>query len=108
MAVWLPRFRLDCRKCTLLQKRSRGCEAEAEQPFLMEINGQQEVLNNCPIKLVTPVTVRIMQLYRFYKQGFLPNTGGILQQSSVLLIAFDVIENEVERIKEIENASSHK
>ena len=107
MAVWLPRFRLDCRKCTLLQKRSRGCEAEAEQPFFIEVNGEKEVLKNCPIRLVAPLTVRIMQLYRFYKQGFLPNTGGILQQSSVLLTAFDVIENEVERIREKEDAGSH-
>jgi len=74
----------------------------------MEINGKKEVIKRCPIKLITPVTIRIMQLYRFYKQGFLPNTGGILQQSSVLLTAFDVIENEIERIKEQEDARTHK
>ena len=105
MAVWLPRFRLDCQKCTLLQKRSRGCVAKAEQPFFIEINGKSEQLNNCPIKLVTQTTIRMMQLYRYFKLGFLPTTGGILQQSNILLSAFEIIENEVERIKEKENGS---
>jgi len=91
-----------------MQKRSRGCTAEAEQPFFIEINGKKEELNSCPIKLVTSTTLRIMHLYRFYKQGFLPANGGVIHQSNILLIAFEIIENEVEKIKEQDNVGPNK
>jgi len=91
-----------------MQKRSRGCTAEAEQPFFIDINGEREEINVCPMRLMTPETVRMMQFYRYYKQGFLPSIGGILQQSDILLTAFEIIDNEVEKIKEQDNAVAHK
>lgn len=94
MAVWLPRFKLDCRTCTIIQKKSRGCEEDAAQPFTLEINGVREQLNRCPLRLITMNSARIMKYYRFFKQGFLPSTGGIGQQSQKLFDAFEIIDIE--------------
>jgi len=49
-----------------------------------------------------------MRFYRYYKQGFLPAEGSISKQSDILLTAFEVIDNEVEKIKEEDNGSAIK
>ena len=100
MAVWLPRYRLNCQKCTKGQKRYRGCEVKAEQPFLLEIDGKKEDIQRCPVKLITPESLRIIYYFKFYQKGFLPSAGSISQQSSKLLDGFDIIENELERMKQ--------
>ena len=44
-----------------------------------------------------------MEYWRFYKKGFLPSSGGISQQSAKILQAFDLIDNEIEKLKEEED-----
>lgn len=104
----MPRYRLNCRTCTEVQKRYRGCETKSSQPFILEIDGKKEEIWQCPFKLVTFETMEIMRFHRFYKEGFLPAVGAISQQSPILLDAFEIIDNEKAKIKEQENASGHK
>ena len=102
MAVWLHRFRLDCQTCTIVQKRYRGCEAEALQPFYLDIKGKKEELKRCPRKLITLETMRIFRYFNYYKEGFLPFNGSVDQQSDVLFQAFEIIRSEQDKIKELE------
>ena len=96
----MPRYRLNCQICTDTQKRYRGCEAEALQPFILEIDGEREKLTRCPLTMITAKTIRIMRYHRFFRDGFLPSIGGIDQQSAKLLEAFEVIDNEKEKVRE--------
>ena len=100
MAVWLPRYRLNCQSCTEELKRYRGCNAPALQPFILEIDGKKEKLERCPLRLLKIWVMKAMEYYRFYKQGLLPSSGGIAQQSGVMLEAFDIIDNEMEKMRE--------
>lgn len=105
----MPRFRLDCRICTKNQKRNRGCEGKPAQPFSLEVDGKKEELSLCPVNLITMDTIKMMRYHRFYKEGFLPSPGAIVQQSPAILDAFEIINNEIAKIKEQEkNAPRHK
>ncbi len=99
MAVWLPRFRLDCRTCTESQKSHRGCEAKAKQPFILTLDNEKYELWNCPVNLITEITINIMKYWMFYRQGFLPAGGGINNQSAKMLQAFEILDNEKEKIR---------
>ena len=107
MAVWLPKFKLDCRTCTPVQKKHRGCESKALQPFLLEIDGKKEELERCPIMLITRTTIRIVKYHSYFEDGFLPSNGGIDNQSALLMDAFDIIDNEKHKVKE-QDAAPHK
>lgn len=100
MAVWLPRFRLNCQTCTKAQQFYRGCKAKAKQPFVLIIDGINCELERCPVTLITPFTVMMMAYYRFFMKGFLPESGGLNRQSAKLLHAFDIIGNEFDKIRE--------
>ncbi len=99
MAVWLPRYRLNCHTCTKTQKLYRGCEANALQPFTFQFDEEEYKILNCPIKLITPFTIKVMRYHRFYQSGFLPSQGGLNNQSARLLDAFEIIDNELNKIK---------
>jgi hypothetical protein len=64
---------------------------------------EKEFLYTCPIRLITQYTLKAMEYWRFYKKGFLPSSGGISQQSAKILQAFDLIDNEIEKLKEEED-----
>lgn len=99
MAVWLPRYKLNCHTCTKPQKLYRGCETKASQPFTFLLDGEEYKIACCPVKLITPFTIIIMRYHRFYQAGFLPTPGGINNQSAKILDAFEIIDNEIQRIK---------
>ncbi len=98
MAVWLPKFKLDCHKCSDAQKQERGCEADSQIPGMWKI-GDDEI-SRCPRGLVTIKTIEYLNAYIFFKQGFLPNPGGWLDQPLKFIQAMRVIEAEVMKLKE--------
>lgn len=49
-------------------------------------------LNTCPTKLVTEASVAWLRLYRFFRRGFLPFSGGLLEQPARFLDAMEVID----------------
>lgn len=99
MAVWLPRYKLNCQTCTKAQKLYRGCETKASQPFTFLLDEEEYKIFSCPVKLITPFTMKIMRYHRFYRAGFLPSPGGINSQSAKLLNAFEIIDMEFEKIR---------
>jgi len=107
LAVWLPRFKLNCHVCSAIQKKYRGCESKAIQPFILDIDGKSEELERCPLKLITETTIRIINYYYYFKDGFLPSNGGIDNQSVLLLEAFDIIDIEKQKVSD-KDAGSHK
>lgn len=45
---------------------------------MFEIDGTE--FKRCPVQFITQESLGALDLYRFYKDGFLPAAGGILDQ----------------------------
>lgn len=98
MAVWLPKFKLDCLKCTEALKLERGCEGDSSIPGMWKIGDEE--FSRCPRSLVTARSIEYLNAYIFFKEGFLPNPGGWLDQPLKFIQAMRVIEAEVIKTKE--------
>jgi hypothetical protein len=59
-----------------------------------------EEFSRCPRGLVTATSIEYLNAYIFFKQGFLPNPGGWLEQPLKFIQAMRVIEQEVIKSKE--------
>jgi hypothetical protein len=59
-----------------------------------------EEFSRCPRGLVTITSIEYLNAYIFFKQGFLPNPGGWLEQPLKFIQAVRVIEQEVIKLKE--------
>lgn len=102
MAVQLPslKMNLDCRKCTDAQKKVRGCIKKTSSPAF---NLDGENLYRCPLKLITRQSLEYVRFYNFYRDGYLPDDGGIMDQPGKFLDAVGIIENSIREMeKEIE------
>ena len=93
MAIEVSKLNLDCRKCTKEEKKWRGCEGGAKQPYV--IDGEESEF--CPVRLINPMTYKYLDMYHYYKQGWLPFGGTILTQPAKLLDLFKIIEKELNR-----------
>lgn len=51
----------------------------------------------CLKPMVGPDEWKLISLYRHYKNGFLPSTGGVLDQPQVFLEAMEAIETQIEK-----------
>lgn len=89
----MPDFKLDCQKCTDKQKYERGCEKDSPLPGRWQIG--EQMFQRCPLKTVNLSSYKMIQAYNFYKNGYLPNSGGWMDQSAKFIEAIDVIEKEV-------------
>lgn len=92
----------DCTTCTAKQKRNWGCEGNAQE--IIELDG--EIMDTCirrPL-LDNPLFFNeAFELYRFYKDGFLPNEGTFLAQPlsfRQLIIIIDSALEECNSIRE--------
>jgi hypothetical protein len=47
--------------------------------------------------MVTPTSWEFIRLYRHYKAGILPLSGGLLDQPSRFIDAMDVIDGQINR-----------
>jgi len=65
VAIEVSKLNLDCRKCTKEQKKWRGCEGGAKQPYV--IDGEESEF--CPVRLINPMTYKYLDMYHYYKQG---------------------------------------
>jgi len=61
-----------------------------------------EDIKQCPLTLITKETIIFTKLYTHYKNGFLPATGGILEQTVQFLLAMEVIDKAVQDNREKE------
>jgi hypothetical protein len=86
---------VNCHSC--LKGRKIRCEYEVPGQEIWEINGQQ--YRGCPFKIVTRQSANFLRAFQFYRNGYLPNTGGWIDQSAKLIDAFEVIEKELHSIE---------
>ena len=86
---------MDCQSC--LKGTKTQCEFEVPGQETWEINGEE--YRGCPFKIVTRQSANFIRAFNFYRLGYLPNTGGWIEQSAKLLDAFEVIEKELKAIE---------
>ena len=79
MAIALPELKLDCRKCSSEEKVSRGCEEDSPIKGTWKIEGGGE-FSRCPVTMITPQSMMYIRAYNMFKDGFLPNPGGWMDQ----------------------------
>lgn len=83
-----------CATCT-----HRHCDESGEMegsrgpaPFpKWEING--EVFRVCPLPQVTEFSREMLKLHMHYKNGYLPENGGLMRQPAGFLRAMEIIES---------------
>ena len=104
--------KFDCKTCSANEflKIERGCEKESPIPVgeivcvrcggnndnctLCKGSGTEKI-NRCPVKTFTSDTARFFNYYNFYRQGFLPSSGGILDQTAQFVEAVRIVDNEM-------------
>ncbi|MCX5711769.1 MAG: hypothetical protein NTY47_01695 [Candidatus Omnitrophica bacterium] len=97
MAIQLTGLGLDCRSCPPQSKIERGCEEDS--PISGYGKFDEFEVSRCPVKLITMQSVRMLEAFSFYEKGYLPNSGGWMDQPEKLLEAIAVIETELNRIR---------
>ena len=98
MAVWLGTFKLDCRRCSEQEKIQNGCVEDSPIPGVWKLYDWE--FQRCPLKLITYQSSEFLKAYKFYLKGYLPNPGGWLEQSIIFIKAIEIIEREIEKIKD--------
>lgn len=69
------------------------CDSEGRHPFeTWTIPGVIERTSVCPRQLITPYSRFFMDLYRHYKNGVLPVSGGLLDQPYSYFRAMTIID----------------
>lgn len=86
---------MNCRGC--LDGRKIPCEYEVPGQEVWELYGDK--YRGCPFKIVTRQSANFIRAFQFYKQGFLPNQGGWVDQSAKMIDAFEIIEKELQAIE---------
>ena len=86
---------MNCRNC--LCGRKIQCEYEVPGQEVCELYGEQ--YRGCPFKIVTRESANFLRAFQFYKEGYLPNAGGWIDQSAKMIDAFEVIEKELQSIE---------
>jgi hypothetical protein len=84
-----------CSTCTSLKKRTYGCETDATQ--ILELDGVR--LLRCPRRplLDDPQLYgEVFWLYRSYKKGYLPNSGGLDDQPAKYMAYVKVIDRALD------------
>jgi len=87
---------VNCQSC--LSGRKIRCEYEVPGQEVWELNGTQ--YRGCPFRIVTRQSASFIRAFQFYRQGYLPNAGGWIDQSAKMLDAFEVIEKELQTIEQ--------
>jgi len=105
MAVQILDSGLECRRCTDDQKAERGCEENSPIPGYWKFDDFET--NRCPVRLVTKSSLMLIEAFLYFKQGFLPNAGGWMDQPAKLFEAFEVIEGESRKIQEKKEKDTH-
>lgn len=69
---------------------NRGCYEDSPRPQWRDEKGQW--IKRCPIRLIDQEAETYLTFYIHYKNGYLPFSGGILQQPEKIMRAFSYIE----------------
>lgn len=95
---------LNCHDCDTQLKKERGCNGKSSFPHHIGLDTYWK----CPIRLVNSATWDFLKAYRLYKAGYLPSGAGWMNESQKYTDAMIVIENEIDRIRNAEEANARK
>lgn len=91
MAVEISYLGLNCRECknnTDIQK-FRGC-LEPTEHVQYVIDGKPIYI--CPGRMIRPDVKEYIDLYSYFKKGYLPFRGAVSEQPIKIMQIFDIIE----------------
>ena len=91
-------MKLDCRRCSQTDKIEKGCDEDSPIPGVWKLKEWE--FQRCPLKLVTRKSLEYVLAYIYYSNGYLPNPGGWMEQPQKLLSALEIIERELEAIRQ--------
>ena len=97
----------DCSKCDADRKRVWGCSAKAEVPVRI---GDEEFWR-CPRRPVLDSPHEFaywLRLYRYKRQGLLPEPGSVLEQCATTLQVFDILDRTYGEVEEYRAAQANK
>lgn len=94
---------MDCFTCDEKLREERGHDKEGIIPFM--VDGKR--VFRCPLTFITPLSWEYIKAFYFYKNGYLPNGKGWLDESSKFTQAMMSLSNifnkaekeETERLK---------
>ena len=96
MAVWLARFKLDCRNCSEEEQVLNGCVTDSPYQDAWCIEHRGLSFNRCPLKIVTRQSMLYIDAYHHLKLGHgFPGPGTWREQSAKFMAAINIIEQEV-------------
>jgi len=84
----IPVFEMDCVRCGGTNPDCKICGGAGIEKFY-----------RCPVKLITPDTVNFIRYYNFYKNGYLPVQGGMLDQAFIFTQAIKVFDDEIKSLQ---------
>lgn len=88
-------------------QEARGCDDKAITPVWKGRDGKPRY--RCPIASLTADTRMLLNVYNFYKEGFLFNVGAVANQSNVFIQTVRVLDDEVGMLtREREEARERK
>lgn len=82
---------LDCHNCPRDHRIDRGCEFNSPIPNRWQIGDQ--IFQKCPVKEIMPESNDYLRAYGLFRNGFLPNGSGWINESPKYLQAMQTIEN---------------
>jgi hypothetical protein len=99
LAIWSQFNDLDCRKCNSQIKKIRGCVEKGKE---VEIEGFK--IDRCPLALSNELTAVYLDLFFYFRNGFLPNPYGWLKQPMKLCSVLIFMENLIDKYTEKKDA----
>ncbi len=97
LAILLPDMKLDCRVCTEIQKKERGCTEKSLLPGAWVLDGEE--FDRCPLRIVPVKTYEYIRTYNLFTKGYLPNTGGWFDQPRKFIEVMEFIESELAKLQ---------
>ena len=92
MAIWIPYLGLNCNKCSESQKDLYGCKKPSPIGKHWKVGPYE--FDRCPLSIVSQEIYQYISAYRRYEKGYLPNSGGWMDQSAKFNDIIDIIERE--------------
>lgn len=77
-------------------KGYRGCKKPTQLPVYSDGEARHY---RCPLSGITPSAVMMMDMYRHYRNGFLPLPGAILDQTHSFIASMNIIIGAIEEVR---------
>lgn len=100
MAVFSDLYGINCHSCPTAYKVQRGCIDEIPEYRIPGIGLDHVMIKRCPRFYATGHDLLMLSAYREYRNGYLPNDGGWLDQPMRFIDSMEIIEAAVAKVTE--------